>query len=195
MPEGAGKEDPVAPLLERWQAGDAAALHAALQITYTDMQRIAEMCLRGKGESVSLEPAGLIHEVFLRLAGEREPPRIRDKAHFLAFAAKVMRRIVVDRVRERNSAKRGGGVAALPLQDEVAGARLNLDQTLDVDAALARLALMHPKSARVIQLRYYGGYELLEVAEIVGASLTTVIRRLRMGEQWLAREMRPRRKG
>ncbi|MBS1824345.1 MAG: sigma-70 family RNA polymerase sigma factor [Acidobacteria bacterium] len=188
-------EDPVPALLERWQAGDAAALHAALQIAYPDMQRIAEMCLRGKGENVSLEPAGLIHEVFLRLAGEREPPRIGNKAHFLAFAAKVMRRIVVDRARERKTAKRGGGVPDLPLEDEVEGSRFNLEQTLDIDAALARLALVHPNAARVIQLRYFGGYELLEVAEIVGASLTTVIRRLRAGEQWLAREMRPRRKG
>lgn len=188
------KEDPVAALLERWHAGDAPALHAALQIAYADMQRIAEMCLRGKGENVSLEPAGLIHEVFLRLAGERQPPRILDSAHFLAFAAKVMRRIVVDRVRERNSAKRGGGVPDLPLEEEVEGERVNLEQTLDIDAALSRLALVHPKAARVIQLRYYGGYELLEVAEIVGASLTTVIRRLRTGEHWLAREMRPRRK-
>lgn len=189
------KEDPVPALLERWQSGDAAALHAALQIAYPDLQRIAEMCLRGKGENISLEPAGLIHEVFLRLAGEREPPRIHDKAHFLAFAAKVMRRIVVDRVRERRSAKRGGGVPDLPLVDELEGACFNLEQTLDIDAALARLALVQPKAARVIQLRYFGGYELLEVAEIVGASLTTVIRRLRAGEQWLAREMRPRHKG
>ncbi len=192
MGQGGGQADEVTQLLERWQEGDGTALHAALQIVYPEMQRAAEMCLRGRAESVSLEPAGLIHEVFLRLAGEREAPRIRDKGHFLAFAAKMMRRIVVDGVRHRNSAKRGGGTPDLPLDEGVKGEGQNLEQTLDVDAAMARLALVHPKAARVIELRYYGGYELQEVAEIVGASLTTVIRRQRTGEAWLAREMRPR---
>jgi len=192
MAQGLGKEDAVTQLLERWQAGEGSALHAALPMLYRDLQRAAEMCLRGRGEDVSLEPAGLIHEVFLRLAGDREPPLIRDRAHFLAFAAKMMRRMVVDRIRERNSAKRGGGVPNVPLDDQVEGGALNLDEALDVEAAMTRLELVHPKAARVIELRYYGGYELQEVAEIVGVSLTTVIRRQRTGEEWLAREMRRR---
>ncbi|MBL8174522.1 MAG: sigma-70 family RNA polymerase sigma factor [Bryobacterales bacterium] len=184
----------MSPLLARWQAGDPDALHEVLPLLYPEMRRTAEACLRGRGDTVSLEAAGLIHEVFLRIAGDKEPPRIHDKAHFLAFAAKMMRRILVDRIRERNTAKRGGGLPNLPLDDQLEGEGANLDTSLDVATALSRLALVHPSAARVIQLRYFGGYELQEVAEIVGASLTTVIRRLRRGEQWLAREMSPRRK-
>ncbi len=191
MAPRAGKEDQTAELIARWQSGDTAALPLLLHAIYGDLQRIAGSCLRGRGGD-SLEPAALIHEAFLRLAGDRSPPVIRDKGHLLAFIAKVMQRIVVDHIRERSSAKRGGGVPDLPLDDQLGAGERNIEQVLDIGTALARLAQAHPEAAMVLELRYYGGYELQEIAELTGVSLTTVTRRQRAGQAWLARQMRPR---
>lgn len=176
-------------LLQQWQAGNPTALNEAMQFVYAEMHRSAEWILRRGRQSITMQPTVLIHEVFLRLAGERVPPQIRDKRHFLAFTAKVMRRILVDGARQRNSVKRGGELHRITVSDQLESAGEDLDQFLMVDAALSNLFEANADLARVIELRYYGGYELQEVAEILEVSLATVVRRQRAAEAWLAREI------
>ena len=181
----------VTQLLQDWQSGDPTAFDQALQLVYNEMHRSAQSYLRrnAPGSNVTLQPTALIHEVFLRLSTGRIPPQIRDRRHFLALAAKVMRRILVDRARERCAVKRGGGAIRMPLDDHLESVHPDLDRFLLADSALTKLFAAHPDLARVIELRYYAGYEIQETAEILDVSTATVARRQRAAEAWLAKEI------
>uniref|UniRef100_Q01ZV6 RNA polymerase, sigma-24 subunit, ECF subfamily n=1 Tax=Solibacter usitatus (strain Ellin6076) TaxID=234267 RepID=Q01ZV6_SOLUE len=178
----------VTQLLERWRNGDPTSFDAASDLLYSELHRIAQSYLRGAAPN-TLQPTALVNEAYVRLV-ERSHGEFRDRKHFFALAAKVMRQILVDRARARNASKRGGENARrVPLDDARDGFTSDPDEFLLLHQALDRLSDYDFSLANVIELRYFAGLTLEETAEIVGISVPTASRRQRMAEAWLSREI------
>jgi len=175
-------------ILDEWSAGDPDALAKLMPEIVDDLRRMAESYLRREGPGQTLQPTALVNEVYLRLVGRRTV-RWQNRAHFFAFTAEMMRRILVDTARRKRAEKRGGGGVKVSLE-----AILHLPQKDDpdliaVDEALEALAKVDPRQARIIELRFFAGLELTEVAEVLGISLATVKRELRTAKLWLIGEL------
>jgi RNA polymerase sigma factor (TIGR02999 family) len=166
----------ITQLLNRMQAGDAAARNALFEATYQELRRLARSRLRDGGRNTVLETTSLVHEAYLRFlrAGEVQ---FDDRRAFFAYAARVMRSVIVDSVRERVAERRGGGAPELTLSTELVD---NLDggeqAILKVDEALEVLAKANERLAQVVEMRYYGGYGEREIAETLGVTERTVQR-------------------
>jgi RNA polymerase sigma factor (TIGR02999 family) len=170
-------------LLEQWSHGDRGALEALLPIIYDELRKLAASFLRGKPDG-TLQPTGLVHEVYLQLAGQRRI-EFHNRSHFFGAAAQIIRRIMVDRAREKGAAKRGGGAARVELEDALA---YSMPRDLDVvtlDLALDDLASFDPEKARVVELRYFAGLSIPETAEVLGVSPMTVKREWAIARAWL----------
>jgi RNA polymerase sigma-70 factor, ECF subfamily len=173
----------ISALLVRMRDGDGRASDALLPLVYRDLEAIARAYARGP--AVSIEPRGLVHELYLRLAVS--PLDARDRKHFFAVAALAMRQILADRARRRRAAKRGGDAIQVTLSgmaDE--GDRVEL---LAVEDALRRLDQLSPRQARVVELRCLVGLSVDETAEALGVSARTVHSEWRMARAWLSREL------
>lgn len=179
----------VSQLLARWGAGDGQAREQLLPLLYEELKRIARHHLRGEAEGHTLQTTALVHEAYLRLVGG--DPSWDGRRHFMAVAAQVMRRVLVDHARTRGRAKRGGGVTAVALQEELAVAPARPADLLDLDEALERLSSLDPRKAQVIDLLYFGGLNYDETAAVLGISPATVHRDLRLARAWLFRELQP----
>lgn len=178
----------VTELLREWTAGEPEARDRVMQLVYDPLRAIAERHLDREREGHTLQPTALVHELYLRFAGQRHV-EWRDRVHFFAVAAQVMRRILVDHARRKNSEKRGG--PQLPLTIETA-LEVFAERDFDIVAlelALERLAAIFPQQARIIELRFYGGLTIDETAEALGISAATVSRDWSMARAWLRREM------
>lgn len=172
-------------LLQAWQDGDPAAADELMPLVYSELRRIAAQRLRGERSGRTLQPTMLVHEAWMRLADQRGG--WQNRGHFFALAAQAMRRIVVDRARRRTAAKRGGTAEAVPL-DDVAHALpspLPDDRLLLLDAALDRLAALDARQARVVELRYFAGLSVIDTAEVLDVSPTTVKREWAAARAWL----------
>ena len=127
-------------------------------------------------------------DAYLKLVDVRRA-RFRDRAHFLAMASRVMRRLLVDHARTRRAAKRGGGIAAIELTEEFVLSDDRADMITELDEALARLGAIDPRGCQMLEQRYFGGLSLEETAEVLDVSLATVKRDLRFARAWLAAEL------
>jgi len=185
MPETLGAD--VTQLLELWRQGDAASFDAASGLLFSELHRIAQAYLRGALPNATLQPTALVNEAYVRLV-ERSAGPFRDRKHFFALAAKVMRQILVDRARERAALKRGGeDVLHVPLDEARDGFTADPDEFLLLHQALDRLTDHNPSLAAVIELRYFAGLTLEQTAVVLEVSAPTVNRRQRMAEAWLSR--------
>ena len=185
MPETLGAD--VTQLLELWRKGDAASFDTASGLLYNELHRIAQSYLRGTASNTTLQPTALINEAYIRLA-ERSRGVFRDRKHFFALAAKIMRQILVDRARARSASKRGGEtIQYVPLDEARDGITSDPDEFLLLHQALDRLNDFDASLASVIELRYFAGLTLEEAAEVLGISVPTAGRRQRMAEAWLSR--------
>jgi RNA polymerase sigma factor (TIGR02999 family) len=178
----------VTHLLRRWSDGDAAALDELMPLVYERLQRMAHDRRRDERSDLSLNSTALVHEAYLKLVDLRQA-RFRDRAHFLAMASRVMRRLLVEHARARKAGKRGGGAARRELDDALGITDDRADALTDLDEALARLAAVDERQSRILELRYFGGLSLEETAEALGVSLATVKRDLRFARAWLAAEL------
>ena len=178
----------VTALLQRWSAGDERARDQLIPLVYERLRELAHQRLRGAPHENSLNTTGLVHEAYIRLV---DAPRLDlpNRAHFLALASEVMRNLLVDRARARMAAKRGGGQAALELNEMLLVADNDLESVTDLDEALTRLETVSPRQALLLQHRYFGGLSLEESATAVGTSLATAKRELRSARAWLALEL------
>lgn len=181
----------ITALLGAWRAGDDAAREELLRRVYGELKRIAGAQLRGERAGHTLEATALVHEAFLRLVGQTRVDW-RDRSHFFGLAAVSMRRVLVDHARARQAAKRKHEEIALPIS--LAGSLAAASDTpavelLDLDRALDRLAARFPRPARVVELRYFGGLELEEVATCLELSPRTVKRDWAFARAFLAREL------
>ncbi|MDX2151696.1 MAG: sigma-70 family RNA polymerase sigma factor [Bryobacteraceae bacterium] len=180
---------PVTELLRLANQGDASAEAQLMEALYSEMRKIAVAQMRNERGDHTLQPTALVNETYLRLF-RQDAHEWEGKAHFLAVAAKVMRNVLVDYARARKSAKRAGNVIRcefdenLPLADN----RWE-DQLLEVDQALARLAVIDPRQARVIEMRFFSGMTEGEIAALEGVSERTVKRDSRSGVAWLKAEL------
>lgn len=184
--------DPGSGLVTQWLAqareGNPAALHQVFAEVYAELRRIAHRQLRDHGAGRTLNTTGLVHEAFIRLAGHEG--QVRDRGHFFALAARVMRQVVVDFARERLSQKRGSGDRGLPLElIEVAELR-QAEELLAIVEALRNLAQEHPRQAQVVECRYFAGLTEPETAEALGIGERSVQRDWAEARAWLRQRLR-----
>jgi len=182
---GAGE---VTRLLKAWHAGDDDAYRQVSAILYDELKRQAERCMRGERAAVTLQPTALVHEAFLRLA---DAGRVdwQDRKHFLAVAARTMRRVLVDLVRARASVKRGGDAETVLLNSGIAAEGSSLVDLIALDKALETLATFDARKMRVIELRFFGGLTVEETAHVLDVAPDTVARDWRLARTWLLREL------
>jgi RNA polymerase sigma factor (TIGR02999 family) len=178
----------VTHLLREWSEGREEALTALVPLMYAELHDIAHARLKREFGARSLNTTGLVHEAYLKLVDLRRA-RFRDRAHFLAMASKVMRRLLVDRARARCAAKRGGGLEAASLDESFWLSLPQSEALTDLDDALHRLEAIDPRQVVLVEQRYFGGLTLDEVAGAQGISLSTVKRELRFAHAWLAAEL------
>jgi RNA polymerase sigma factor (TIGR02999 family) len=177
-------EPPVTTLLLDWRQGNLAAGKELLARMQPELRRIAAGYMGRERAGHTLQPTALVNELFLRLMGGATV-EWRDRAHFLAVASQQLRRILVDYARQHRSEKRGGGLQAATLTEGSAVARPFEDDLLDLHDALDELAVLDPRAARAIELRYFGGLSEKEAAEVLEISVATVKRDWEAGRAWL----------
>lgn len=181
-------DDEVTALLTDWSDGDTDALERLIPLVIDELRRLAGGLFRRESEAHTLQPTALVNEVYMRLADQR---RVSwdNRSQFFAFAALLMRRVLVDHAKARKAAKRGGGAAKIPLSEELAmGDVVDLD-ILALDQALEGLARIDRRQARVVEMRFFAGLSHEEIAELLDVSLSTVKRDWRTAKLWLYREM------
>lgn len=159
-----------------------------LPLVYDDLRRLAQAKMNREPGNVSLEPTALAHETFMRLV-DHSRVDWRGKSHFMAVAAQAMRRILVDHARSRKRLKRGGSRQRVDLSSGVAATGPSEVDLLALDDALEKLAEIDPRQAKVIELRFFGGLSVDEVAEALGVSKRTVEGDWTMARAWLRREL------
>lgn len=188
MPEPRDKT-PVTELLQEWCRGDRRALDHLLPIIHDDLHELALRRLRSLPPSGSMQATALVNEVYLRLidAGRLS---LRDRAHFFAIAATLMRQIVIDAARTRSRKKRGGGWQRITLDDSEIPSSESDESLIALDDAMQRLAAVDKRKAQVVELRFFGGMTNGEIAEFVGVSVDTIKRDWTFARLWLAREMK-----
>jgi len=197
-PDIAAPPAPVAPagpavteLLRAWGAGDAGASERLARLVYAELRRHAQRALRREGDGHTLQPTALVHEAWLRL-GDQHEARWESRTQFFAVAAQMMRRVLVDHARTRRALKRGGGAVQVTLGNaDRAGGDASADavDVLALDDALARLAVLDPQKARLVDLRYFAGLSIPEAAAALGISPATVGREWAVARMWLRREL------
>ena len=171
-------------LLEKWKSGDADALDRLTTLVYPELRRIARRNLERRRAGNSLDSAALTNEAYLKLANAGGIG-CENRTHFLALCSQVMRRILVDHARRRGFAKRGGKVTHVPLDEVLLVAEARGIDVLALDEALEALAEIDNRKSRVIELRYFGGLNIEETAEVLEVSAETVKRDFRMARAWL----------
>ncbi len=187
MPESPQEE--VTRILEEIQQGDESAVRRLFPLVYEELRRMAAAYLGRERPGHTLQPTALVHDAFLKLVG-REEGQFAGRGQFFAVAARAMRRILIDHARSRKAAKRGGGAARLSLDGALDAPAPDRDLWLvALDEALERLAVVDPRQARVVELRFFGGLTIDETARVLEVSAATVERDWAMARAWLHREM------
>jgi len=181
----------VTALLRAWGLGDLRASEELVPLVYEELRRQAQRALRRERPGHTLQTTALVHEAWLRLDGQHDS-RWESRTQFLAVAAQMMRRVLVDHARTRRALKRGGGGTLVTLGDATnAAAASDEVDVLALDDALARLATMDPRKARLVELRYFAGLSIPEAAAALGISQATVGREWAVARMWLRRELEP----
>jgi RNA polymerase sigma factor (TIGR02999 family) len=179
----------VTQLLDRLNAGDSEALETLLPLVYNELRRLAGWFLAKERPGHTLQATALVHEAYVKLVGQREV-NWQNRSHFFGVAAQAMRRILVDRARAHLTAKRGGAQQPVSLDEAlVIEAEPSLD-LIALDRALDELAARDPQEARVVELRFFGGFTVEETASLLGISESTVKRDWRHARAWLHRAIR-----
>ena len=174
----------VTELLHQWTLGDEVARDALVPLVYDELRRVARRCLVGQRPDHTLQSTALVHEVYIRLFNH-ESVRWDDRIHFFAVAAQLMRRILVDHARTRNAAKRGGHMVSIMLDEQVAKAKERTLELVALDDALTELSRMDAQQARIIEMRFFAGLSIEEVAQVLGVSPATVKRDWAVARAWL----------
>ena len=180
----------VTAALAAWSRGDRAALSRVLPHLYDELRALAAQQLRRESAGHTLQPTALVHEAFLRLAGRIEV-HVEARAQFFAVAAQTMRRVLVDHARKRLADKRGSGEKRLSItaaEGLVASAPEEVD-VVDLDEALARLEERDPRQVRIVELKFFAGLGLEEIAAALGVSRSTVRDDWRMARAWLRQQL------
>jgi RNA polymerase sigma factor (TIGR02999 family) len=172
----------------QWRGGDADAFNALLPLVERELHHIARRCLAGERSGQTLQPTALVNEAYIRLV-DMQRVDWRNRAHFLAMAARVMRRVLVDAARSRRANKRGGQAVRVTFVEALPVAADDQPELIALDDALQALARVDARKTKVIELRFFGGLSVEETAMVLGVSADTVLRDWRLAKAWLTREM------
>lgn len=183
----------ITELLRAWGDGDDDALAVITPLVHAELRQIARRHMRGERLDHTLQVTALVNECYLRLT-DAQHVRWQDRTHFLAWASRVMRRVLVDFARERRAGKRGGAAVHVPLDESRAAPALDRD-LVALDDALAALAEIDERKSRVVELRFFGGLSNDEVATVLGVSAKTVMRDWQLARAWLLEQLHNRAPG
>ena len=179
----------VTTLLRAWRAGDEDAYRRVTSILYGELRRRAAYYMRRRQAGDTLQTTALVHEAFIRLAGARQVDW-QDRKHFLAVAARTMRRVLVDAARASGSAKRGSRAVHVPLESDLEAHSPSPVDLIALDSALEGLARLDARKVQVVELRFFAGLTVEEAAHVLDVAPDTVARDWRMSRTWLLRELR-----
>jgi len=182
-PTESGQAD-VTQLLAQVAEGDAAAVNLLLPVVYNELRRLAGSYLQRERAGHTLQATALVHEAWLRLVDQTRV-EWKNRAHFFGVAAQMMRRILVDHARAHVAEKRGAGIAHVSLDDSVEVSSERHAELIAIDEALTELARIDPMKSRIVELRFFGGLSVEEVAAVLNSSTATVNRHWRMARAWL----------
>lgn len=174
-------------LLAQWHAGDNEALHVVFPLIYTELRRLAHHYMRGERDDHTLQSTALVHEVYLLLK-KQGATEVKNRAHFIAICALLMREILVAYARRRRAAKRDIGYT-LTLDNSVESERRSLD-LVALDDALTELAQLDPQQSRIVELRFFGGLSIEETSVVLGLSPATVKRHWASARLWLHHQLK-----
>jgi RNA polymerase sigma factor (TIGR02999 family) len=178
----------VTVLLRAWREGDETALEALMPLVHDELRRIARRCLYGEVANHSVQATELVNEAFLRLVDVQHIDW-QNRTHFLAMSARLMRRVLVDLARSRGANKRGGGAVRVTLGDATIGGVAPDADVIRLDDALQALAALDDRKSRVVELRFFGGLTVDEIAVALQVSSKTVLRDWEFARAWLQREL------
>ena len=184
----------VTALLSAWRGGDQDAFEKLIPIVYADLRRIAARYMRSEDQGHTLQATALVHEAYLRLTSERERTW-ENRAHFFGVAAQIMRNLLVDHARRAMRAKRGGGAVTVQFEVGAEVSGVHPEDLLALDVALKQLAEVDPRASRIVELRYFVGLTVEEIAEVIGSSIRTVNREWCTAKMWLRAELRGSKQG
>jgi RNA polymerase sigma factor (TIGR02999 family) len=174
----------VTVLLRAWSGGDLSAQDKLFPLVLAELKRLAQHYMARERAGHTLQAGALVNEAYLRLV-EWNNTQWENRAHFFAICARLMRQILVDHARARQSQKRGDGALKVPLGDAALVSETKDDQLLALDDAMRRLAEVHPRKSEVIEMRFFGGLSVDETAEVLNVSRMTVIRDFNFARAWL----------
>lgn len=183
-----GPDENVTRLLKAWAAGDQQKFEELVPAVYPELHRIAARYMRRERAGETLQTTALLNEAYLRLV-KSDLVEWRDRTHFFAVCARIMRRILVDAARGRNYAKRGGDAQRVSFDEQLVGRLPDTKSIVALDDALSDLAKFDPRKAEVVELRFFGGLSVEESAEILDVSPQTVLRDWKLAKAWLSRQL------
>jgi RNA polymerase sigma-70 factor (ECF subfamily) len=176
----------VTRLLAEWARGNQNALDDLTPLVYRELRQLAASSLRQERQGHTLQPTALVHEAYLRLVDQKNPSW-QSRSHFFGVAARIMRQILVDHARKRQAGKRAG--QRVSLEEAVSFQRERSRDLVALDSGLSALEKLDPRKCKAVELRYFGGLSMEEIAQALDVSAITVRRDLRMAEAWLHHEM------
>jgi RNA polymerase sigma-70 factor (ECF subfamily) len=191
MPDSSPTPQDVTSLLRAWSLGDEQALQQLIPVVYEELRRVASRQMAGERASHTLQTTALIHEVYVRLV-DVPGASVRNRAHFFAMCARLMRNVLVDFARSRGYQKRGGGAAHVALDEALLVSPAPDPDLVELDEALERLAAVDRRKSQVVELRFFGGLSVEDTAEALDVSPETVMRDWKLAKAWLLREMDPK---
>jgi RNA polymerase sigma factor (TIGR02999 family) len=181
----------VTGLLLAWRRGDIEALDRLVALVYDELRGVARRHLQREPPGHALQATALVHEVYLRLV-DVDRLTLKNRTHFFAVAAKLMRQILVDHARRQHAEKRGGGITMVSVDDVSPAAQPRSVDVLALDQALEALSELDARQSSVVELRFFGGLDIDEAAEALGISPATVEREWALAKAWLYRRLSPR---
>src|SRR6266568_4150189 len=176
----------VTHLLMEWKGGNKQAMDLLVPIVYDELRRLAQTYLRDERAAATLQPTALVNEAYLRLVAQKMPDW-ESRSHFFGVAAHLMRQVLVDHARRHRSAKRGSGLPKASLEDVLGFSAAKSNDIVALDDALNALAEVDERKAKIVELRFFGGFSIEEIAQALNISTATVSREQRMAEAWLYR--------
>jgi RNA polymerase sigma-70 factor (ECF subfamily) len=188
MTTAAASPHGVTQLLKAWGNGEQQALEQLIPLVYTELHRLAHRYMDRERKTHTLQPTALVHEAYERLI-DLKHVSWQNRAHFFGVSAQLMRRILVDYARSRRYSKRGGEWRQVPLNEAVALFRDRQTDIVALDDVLRTLADIDARKSRVVEMRFFGGLSIKEVAEVLNVSQETVLRDWRLAKVWLLREL------
>jgi len=175
-------------LLLKWKQGEPAAFDRLMPLVYQHLRQVAGAYIRRERNPGVLQATALVHEVYLRLIGQNKA-EWADREHFYTFAAKVMRRVLMDHARSNDAQKRGGGAEHVPLNDQIPWIKIGGESMIELNRALDKLEAIDPQKVQLVELRYFLGCTAEETAEVMQVSKATVDREAKFVRSWLYRSM------